>query len=251
MTQELHMLAKRPCAFSNAVKVLAALGWRLKMLTGRKPSESGIYAMQDCMLSCPTCLAVVGLWSHAPAPQTQGTRGCGGLLGAWGAGASVAKPSLQAMTIAGGMEGDHGNSAPSAWMPTSVAALGGNNRKPPAFGTAIMRAETGTVAAAPFGSSHSEAPFGAAVCLSELPRSQSRGTTASAAVMGRIALGRKRPREEVSDGRDAASKAAKIIAEMFDESLKEGVAAQLRAADLPLGSSDANALDPVLSHRAW
>jgi hypothetical protein len=66
-----------------------------------------------------------------------------------------------------------------------------------------------------------------------------------------LGLGRKRPREEQSDGRDAASKAAKIIAEMFDENLKEDVAAKLRAADLPLGRGNVDALDPVLSHRAW
>lgn len=72
--------------------------------------------------------------------------------------------------------------------------------------------------------------------------------------------GLKRKREATPEQDQAASdaegaersrsKVAKILQEMFDEHLKEDVAAKLRAAGLPLGKDD-TCFDPLMSHRAW
>lgn len=263
--RELRVLARRPCAFSQAAKVIAALGWRLKPLHGTQPSEDGLRDMADCMLRCPTCCAAVGLWSHAPAPATQGTLGTGGLLGQWGAGSGVAKPKLQTMSIAGGVDGTAANGS-GPWQSAGATPVFGVAGARGSFGSSISHSaasnrssgslaeEPHAVAAAqpqaaqPFGSGKAEAPFGATVCLSEVRCAKSPAAGLAAGAGAGVAVGAKRRRSDGDVARENKAKAAKIISEVFDESLKDGDAARLRDAGLPIAKG---AFDPVLSHRSW
>lgn len=243
------MLSRRPCAFSLANKVIAALGWRLKPLSGCSASSDGLFAMADCMLSCPTCSAAVGLWSLTVAPETEGALGCCGLLGSWGAGSSVRGNSLKSMSIAGGVEGDT-----NPWLPSKTVAFGSAASSGPpspvgAADSAYASVPLGSTVPA-FGGSVSGAAFGSSVCLSANALSSAKPPGVSAAGVGRDGRKRGRTSSGATGTRQTAVKAARIMAEMFDENLKEDVAARLRSAGLAL-SNDESAFDPVMSHRAW
>jgi hypothetical protein len=246
------MLSRRPCAFSLANKVIASLGWRLKPLCGSTPSSDGLFAMADCMLSCPTCSAAVGLWSLDVAPETEGALGCCGLLGSWGAGSSGCGNSLKSMSIAGGVEGDTNPWLPSKRIAFGSAASSGPPSPERAADSALCASASVPFGCAvpAFGAGSLGAAFGSSVCLSANALSSGKPPGASAAGAGRVGHKRRRSSSGGAGAQQTAAKAARIVAEMFDENLKEDVAARLSAAGLAL-SKDKSAFDPVMSHRAW
>jgi hypothetical protein len=265
--QELVMLSRRSREFSQVAKLLALLGWTITPLPGRCKNDEGLYCMQDCMLTCSACGAVVGLWSVEAAPDTFRMLGHHGLLGKWGPGPMNQTHSLKALSIAGAIT--LGSDAQPIQRSNSRqdrrrSRASSSGREPSAASVASAPSEgpTGS-SAAPFGCNTGGQVFGAHVSLAanamttEQPFGSKNLNRASSSSKPVVSVGSKRKRDSTSneiDGDESGvhARVVKVMRKLsarHQASLPQDLCTQLSERGLQVGGIDS--LEIVYGHRAW